>query len=153
MKFCMVDTQIKKVFHLIPDVTQKMSSSPTRPTSLPDKKMKKWHNFWNNCPIWLKFCMKLPLKIPPHWLKNEFIGKNFSPTAHSARNGAYRHFFQKSLKIFRNLGNMITHDCLNVIIKNFALILITLVYLAKYISKKIDNNVFLGLICIQNELE
>ena len=48
---------------------------------------------------------------------------------------------------------MITHDCLNVIIKNFALILIALLYLAKYISKKIDYNVFLGLICIQNELE
>ena len=47
MKFCMVDTQIKKVLHLISDVTQKMSSSPTRPTSLPDKKMKKWHNFYN----------------------------------------------------------------------------------------------------------
>ena len=32
---------------------------------------------------------------------------------------------------------MITHDCLNVIIKNFALILIALLHLAKYISKKI----------------
>ena len=40
---------------------------------------------------------------------------------------------------------MITHDCLNVIIKNFALILIALLYLTKYISKKIDNNLFFSL--------
>ena len=153
MKFCMVDTQIKKVLHLISDVTKKMSSSPTRPTSLPDKKMKKWHNFQNNCPIWLKFCMKLPLKVPCHWHQNKLGGKNSPPTARPAKNGACRDFFKKLKFLEKNLKNMITHDCLNVIIKNFALILIALLYLAKYISKRIDNNVFLGLICIQNELE
>ena len=96
--------------------------------------------------------MKLPLKVLCHLHQNELGGKN-SPTARPAKNGAYRDFFKKLKFLEKNLENMITHDCLNVIIKNFALILIALLYLAKYISKKIDNNVFLGLICIQNELE
>ena len=48
---------------------------------------------------------------------------------------------------------MTTHDCLNVIIKNFTVILISLLYLAKYISKKIANNIILGLICIKTQVE
>ena len=38
---------------------------------------------------------------------------------------------------------MITHDCLKVIDKNFAVILISLLYLAKFFSKKTANNIFL----------
>ena len=97
--------------------------------------------------------MKLPLKIPHYWHQNKLGEKNFPATAHPARNGACRDFFKKTQKIFKNLGNIITHDCLNVIIKNFTVILISLLYLAKCISKKIANNVFLGLICIKNELQ
>ena len=48
---------------------------------------------------------------------------------------------------------MITHDCLNVINKNFAVILIFLLYLAKFFSNKTANNIFLSLICMKNELE
>ena len=47
---------------------------------------------------------------------------------------------------------MIIHDCLNIFIKNLTVILITSLYLAKFINKKIANNVFLGLICMKNEL-
>ena len=47
---------------------------------------------------------------------------------------------------------MITHDCLKVINKKFTVILIFLLYLAKFLSNKIANNVFLSLICMKNEL-
>ena len=47
---------------------------------------------------------------------------------------------------------MITHDCLNVIIKNLTVTLISLLYLAKYVSNKIANIVFFGLTCMKNEL-
>ena len=46
---------------------------------------------------------------------------------------------------------MITHDCLNVINKNFTVILISLLYLAKFFSNKTAYNTFLSLICMKNE--
>ena len=42
--------------------------------------------------------MKLPMKISHYWHQNELSEKNFPATAHSARNGAYRDFFEKSQK-------------------------------------------------------
>ena len=70
--------------------------------------------------------MKLPLKVPCHWHQNELAGKNSPPTAHPAKNGAYKDFFEKLKFRGKNLKSMITHDCLNVIFKNFAHILIAL---------------------------
>ena len=48
--------------------------------------------------------------------------------------------------------HMITHDCLNIINKNFTVILISLLYLAKFFSNKTANNTVLSLICMKNEL-
>ena len=47
---------------------------------------------------------------------------------------------------------MITHDCLNIINKDFTVILISSLYLAKFHKNKIVKNAFLGLICIKNDL-
>ena len=47
---------------------------------------------------------------------------------------------------------MITHNCLNIINKNFTVILISFLYLAKLFSNKTTNNTFLSLICIKNVL-
>ena len=47
---------------------------------------------------------------------------------------------------------MITHDCLNVINENFTVILISLLYLAKFFSNKTANSTFLSLICMKNKL-
>ena len=96
--------------------------------------------------------MKLPLKVPCHWHQNELGGKNSPPTARPAKNGAYRDFFKKLKFLEKNLENMITHDCLNVINKNFTIILISLLYLAKFLNNKTANNNFLSVICMKNEL-
>ena len=47
---------------------------------------------------------------------------------------------------------MITHICLNLINKNFTVILISYSYLANFSSNKIANNIYLSLICMKNEL-
>ena len=46
---------------------------------------------------------------------------------------------------------MITLDCLNVINKNFTVILISLLYLAEFFCNKTAYNTFLSLICMKNE--
>ena len=121
----------------------------------PAYQMKKWKNGitskiivrsgWNFAWSFLKRWLVMGIK--------KSLGKNFfSPTAHPAKNGTYRDFLKKTQKILKYFRNMITHDCLYVINKNFTVILISSLYLANFHSNKIVKNAFLGLICIKNEL-
>ena len=110
-----------------------MPRSPDRPTNLPEKKLKKRHNFWNNCPIWLKFCMKLPLKMRCHWHETELGKKNFSSNNPPSQKWYLYRFFQKAQNFFEKFRNMISHDCLNIFIKNLTVILISSLYLTKFI--------------------
>ena len=68
---------------------------PTSPTSLPPQKLKKRHNFYNICPIWLKFCTVLLLKhTHVNWsLQQDWT--NFSQPTLPTKIGAYRDFSEK----------------------------------------------------------
>ena len=68
--------------------------NPTSPTNQPDKKMKKWHNFWTSHPIWMKFCYKVIERHWHQWCKNELGGRIFFQTAEPTKNGTYREFLK-----------------------------------------------------------
>ena len=96
--------------------------------------------------------MKLPSKIPRHGHKKELEEIIFSSNSPSSQKWYLKRFFSNTQNIETKFRNMITHDCLKVINKNFTVILIFFLYLAKFSSNKIANNVFFGLICMKNEL-
>ena len=77
--------------------------------------------------------MKLPLKMPRHWHETELGKKIFSSNSPPSQKWYLQRFFEKTQKFFKKFRNMIIHDCLNIFIKNLTVILISSLFLTKFI--------------------